>query len=156
MSVSTPVSPTRELTEDELHWCLDWAEAKRELADEARALDAEAEAMGAYRFSEMELLELAEADFEASRARPEEWPERQVKREAVRRVLASLYPDGIPDQAALPNKLLCQAVAARLSFLVPRVGGHDLESSRPQGLTLTSSRCIALAVVAACIPEARF
>jgi hypothetical protein len=47
-----------------------------------------------------------------------EWPERQVKREAVRRVLVELYPDGIPDQAALPNKLLCQAVAARLSFLV--------------------------------------
>jgi hypothetical protein len=40
------------------------------------------------------------------------------KAEAVRRVLADLYPGGIPDHASLPSSLLCRAVAARLPFLV--------------------------------------
>lgn len=42
----------------------------------------------------------------------------QAKREAARRVLASLFPEGIPDPARLPNKLLCAAVARHLPFSV--------------------------------------
>jgi hypothetical protein len=45
-------------------------------------------------------------------------PRQPGKREAARRVLAILYPNGIPDSATLPNQLLCKAVAPHLPYLI--------------------------------------
>jgi hypothetical protein len=43
---------------------------------------------------------------------------RAPKREAVEKVLAQLYPRGVPDQIELPNKVLASAVAKKLSIKV--------------------------------------
>jgi hypothetical protein len=38
------------------------------------------------------------------------------RRDGVRQVLAELYPDGVPDQATLPNTDLCKAVGKHVPF----------------------------------------
>ena len=114
-------SPGDGLCEEELHWLADFAEVEAELAVEALALDAEAEAMsGKFRLlSDVEMQQLAdegaaiyEAELQPSRrpapAKKSHKVRSQPQREAARRVLDSLYGDNIPGQVTLPNKLLCR------------------------------------------------
>jgi hypothetical protein len=46
--------------------------------------------------------------------RPPRRPKTQPGREAARNVVGEIYPGGVPDQAVLPNTLLCSAVGAAM------------------------------------------
>jgi hypothetical protein len=71
-----------------------------------------------------DLLTVVAQAFEVLRKKQARSPGKGGKKlEAARRVLAELYPDGVPDQATLPNKALCTAVAKQLPF---RIGNNTI------------------------------
>jgi hypothetical protein len=41
----------------------------------------------------------------------------QTSREAARRAIAALFPDGVPDQVTVPNAILCHRVGAKMKEL---------------------------------------